>query len=70
MKRTYPAAAVIRGQGSQHTPDPERSTNMARMVFDVGGTAIKYSVMDETLKRWNSGEVSTPLDTQEHFFLS
>ena len=41
---------------------------MARMVFDVGGTAIKYSVMDETLKRWNSGEVSTPLDTQEHFF--
>ena len=41
---------------------------MARMVFDVGGTAIKYSVMDETLKRRHSGEVPTPLDTQEHFF--
>ena len=41
---------------------------MARMVFDVGGTAIKYSVMDETFERRHSGEVPTPLDTQEHFF--
>ena len=41
---------------------------MSRIVFDVGGTAIKYSVMDETLHRRNSGEVPTPLDTQEHFF--
>ena len=41
---------------------------MARMVFDVGGTAIKYSVMDETFTGRHSGQVPTPLDTQEHFF--
>ena len=41
---------------------------MARMVFDVGGTAIKYSVMDAQLEKKYSGEVPTPRDTQEHFF--
>ena len=34
---------------------------MSRMVFDVGGTAIKYSVMDETLQRRNSGEIGAYL---------
>ncbi len=41
---------------------------MNLMVFDVGGTDIKYCVMDESLDRKASGSVPTPLDTQEHFF--
>ena len=30
---------------------------MKVMVFDVGGTEIKYSVMDETLSRWDEGAI-------------
>ena len=41
---------------------------MKLMVFDVGGTAIKYSVMNDDLVRAESGEVPTPQDTQQHFF--
>lgn len=37
------------------------------MVFDVGGTEIKYSVMDEALTRTDAGAVPTPQDTQERF---
>ena len=37
---------------------------MKIMVFDVGGTEIKYSVMDEQMHRTNSGAVPTPQDTQ------
>ena len=33
---------------------------MKIMVFDVGGTEIKYSVMDEQMHRTNSGAVPTP----------
>ena len=40
---------------------------MKVMVFDVGGTEIKYSVMDEQLNRFAAGSVPTPQDTQEHF---
>lgn len=40
---------------------------MKIMVFDVGGTEIKYSVMDEQLNRTNAGSVPTPMDNQEHF---
>ena len=40
---------------------------MKVMVFDVGGTEIKYSVMDEQMNRFDSGSVPTPQDTQEHF---
>ena len=40
---------------------------MKIMVFDVGGTEIKYSVMDEQMHRTNSGAVPTPQDTQAHF---
>ena len=40
---------------------------MKIMVFDVGGTEIKYSVMDEQLHRTNSGAVPTPQDTQAQF---
>ena len=40
---------------------------MKVMVFDVGGTEIKYSVMDEGLDRTDAGSVPTPQDTQEHF---
>ena len=38
---------------------------MKIMVFDVGGTEIKYSVMDEQMHRTDSGAVPTPQDTQE-----
>ncbi|MCR5526240.1 MAG: ROK family protein [Lachnospiraceae bacterium] len=41
---------------------------MKLMVFDVGGTDIKYSVMDESLERENMGSVPTPQDTRENFF--
>lgn len=40
---------------------------MKFMVFDIGGTEIKYSVMDEQLSRSDAGTVPTPQDTQEHF---
>ena len=40
---------------------------MKVMVFDVGGTEIKYSVMDEQFHREDAGSVPTPGDTQEHF---
>lgn len=40
---------------------------MKVMVFDVGGTEIKYSVMDEGLNRTDAGSVPTPQDTQKHF---
>lgn len=41
---------------------------MKLMVFDVGGTEIKYSVMDESLERRDSGSVPTPMGSQEEFF--
>lgn len=41
---------------------------MKLMVFDVGGTAIKYCVMDESLERTKSGSVPTPATSQEDFF--
>ena len=40
---------------------------MKVMVFDIGGTEIKYSVMDEQMNRFSAGSVPTPQDTQEHF---
>lgn len=40
---------------------------MKIMVFDVGGTEIKYSVMDEQMHRTDSGAVPTPQDTQAQF---
>ena len=40
---------------------------MKVMVFDVGGTGIKYSVMDEQLNRTDAGSTPTPADSQEHF---
>lgn len=40
---------------------------MKTMVFDVGGTEIKYSLIDEQLQPTHSGAVPTPMDTQEHF---
>ena len=41
---------------------------MKLIVFDVGGTDIKYCIMDETLERKHFGVIQTPHDTQEHFF--
>ncbi|MCR5369162.1 MAG: ROK family protein [Clostridium sp.] len=41
---------------------------MDTMVFDVGGSEIKYCVMDDSLERRHYGSVATPRDTQEHFF--
>ena len=41
---------------------------MKLMVFDVGGTEIKYCVMDESLEREKAGSVPTPMGSQEEFF--
>lgn len=40
---------------------------MKVMVFDVGGTEIKYSLMDEKLNTYDSGFVETPMDSFESF---
>lgn len=40
---------------------------MKLMVFDVGGTEIKYCVMDEALNRTDVGSVPTPMTTIEEF---
>lgn len=40
---------------------------MKVMIFDVGGTEIKYSVMDDAMNQYESGSVPTPSDSQEHF---
>ncbi|MBV7507616.1 ROK family protein [Bacillus sp. sid0103] len=42
----------------------------AYMVFDIGGTSIKYSVMDETAKKLISGKLATPKDGLESFLLT
>ena len=41
---------------------------MRLMVFDVGGTEIKYSVMDSSLERKYGGSVPTPQGSREEFF--
>ena len=41
---------------------------MKLMVFDVGGTEIKYCVMDESLVREEAGSVPTPMSSREEFF--
>ena len=40
---------------------------MKVMIFDVGGTEIKYSVMDDAMNRYESGSIPTPSDNQPHF---
>ncbi len=40
---------------------------MKLMVYDVGGTEIKYSLMDEDLNVYDSGFTETPMDSFEHF---
>lgn len=40
---------------------------MKLMIFDIGGTEIKYSVMDEHLNRWDEGAVLTPDTCMEDF---
>lgn len=37
------------------------------MVIDVGGTAIKYALMDEEYNFFEKGEVPTPQDTLENY---
>ena len=37
---------------------------MAVMVFDVGGSEIKYCVMDDSLERRHYGSVPTPQDSR------
>lgn len=36
---------------------------MKVMIFDVGGTEIKYSVMDDAMNRYESGSIPTPSRT-------
>ena len=40
---------------------------MKKLVYDVGGTFIKYAVMDEDAVMFEKGKVATPLDSQQHF---
>ena len=40
---------------------------MKLLTFDVGGTEIKYAVMDENLNISERGYFPTPMDTFEHF---
>lgn len=40
---------------------------MKVLVLDVGGTFMKYAVMDENVEITEKGKVPTPLDTIEHF---
>lgn len=40
---------------------------MKVMVFDVGGTEIKYSLMDEDLNVYDQGYVPTPMDSFDSF---
>lgn len=40
---------------------------MQLVVFDVGGTEIKYSLMNENLEVFDSGYVPTPMDSFETF---
>ncbi len=42
----------------------------AFMVIDIGGTYIKYAVMDETAKKWRSGKLATPKDGLDSFLLT
>lgn len=41
---------------------------MTLMVFDIGGTEIKYCLMDETLSPRGRGSVPTPKENQEDLF--
>ena len=40
---------------------------MKLMTFDVGGTEIKYALMDDNFSIYEHGYVPTPMDTFEHF---
>lgn len=40
---------------------------MKILVLDVGGTFIKYAVMNENVEILEKGKVPTPMDTLEHF---
>ncbi|MED3961024.1 ROK family protein [Niallia taxi] len=42
----------------------------AFMVIDIGGTYIKYAVMDETAKKRRSGKLATPKDGLDSFLLT
>ena len=43
---------------------------MQYLVFDIGGTFIKYALMNEELDILEKDSVPTPLDTQENFVAS
>lgn len=42
----------------------------AFMVIDIGGTYIKYAVMDETANKRRSGKLATPKDGLDNFLLT
>lgn len=42
----------------------------AFMVIDIGGTYIKYAVMDETANKRRSGKLATPKDGLDSFLLT
>ena len=40
---------------------------MNYLVLDVGGSSIKYALIDEKLNIKNKNSVPTPMDTLDHF---
>ena len=40
---------------------------MKYLVLDVGGSSIKYALMDEQAQIYERGSTPTPQDTLEHF---
>ncbi len=40
---------------------------MNKLVIDVGGTFIKYAIMDMEANILSKGSVPTPLDSRDHF---
>ncbi len=43
----------------------EQATEMKLMVFDIGGTEIKYATMDDDFGFYGKGHVLTPKDSYE-----
>ncbi len=41
----------------------------AYMVFDIGGTFIKYAVMDDSARKLRSGKLTTPKDGIDNFLM-
>lgn len=53
--------------GKQLNRDRKQGKKMRYLVIDVGGTAIKYAIMDRSAQILERGEVETPTEDQKVF---